>query len=113
MDDFDEAKIEFKDLATDVYKDLITRGKDQLVLNNIINYFGLDPLVGDFEISKIVTEKKNLVDALKKTLDGTVRRGEYEAYVEDLSEEFGVSRERVRQIETAALKKMRGLLQAA
>ena len=31
----------------------------------------------------------------------------------DLAEEYGISAERVRQIETAALKKMRGLLQAA
>ena len=31
----------------------------------------------------------------------------------DLADEYGISAERVRQIETAALKKMRGLLQAA
>jgi RNA polymerase sigma-32 factor len=30
----------------------------------------------------------------------------------DLADEYGISAERVRQIETAALKKMRGMLQA-
>jgi RNA polymerase sigma-32 factor len=30
----------------------------------------------------------------------------------DLAAEYGISAERVRQIETAALKKMRGMLQA-
>jgi RNA polymerase sigma-32 factor len=31
----------------------------------------------------------------------------------DLADEYGISAERVRQIETAALKKMRGMLQSA
>jgi RNA polymerase sigma-32 factor len=31
----------------------------------------------------------------------------------ELAAEYGISAERVRQIETAALKKMRGLLEAA